>query len=561
MPDLPGSLDSRDLGFLVKFAVALLGLLLLIWRARAQRTLSPLSLRRADAALAVAGLMAFASWWPLPYPTTIHKHEFFHYYLGSKYSPELGYTALYDCVAAAEAQNDPTSDASTRWIRDLRTNRVQRGSPGARNPALCRSRFSPGRWLEFTHDVTWFREQVSRSQWERMLRDHGYNATPVWNAAGYLLTNTGPVSRPQTILLAALDPLLIAVMWALVWWAFGWRTMTVALLWWGTNYPARYGYIGGALLRSDWLLMAVGSVALARRGYMVLSGAALGWAALLRVFPGFIAVGALINRLRGFTWRAPATRDVLRLAGGAALAAVVLVPFSSIPDSGSLEGSVARWKAFADNSRKHLSGTATNRVSLKTLVSYSPGNRAAELRDYWIDGPGDAWLAVRQRTFDERRTAYWAIVATFVVLLALALRGEPSWVALVLGVGLIPILADITCYYYGILLVYAFLWERDPWIGIGLVALSAFSLAILGVFSLNEDRFAAISAAVVIYVFAVTARVAWVASKALASGELTPAQRSARDLASAAGVLFRAQRAERQGLPRVGRRFVSARGD
>lgn len=502
--------SPRQLSLLFKLAVALAGLLLLVRRrAAGTENTSSAGLRRTDIALGILAVLAFASWWPLPYPRSIHKHEFFHYYLGAKYSPELAYTGLYDCVAAAEAERNPSSDVVTRWTRDLRTNRVERGSPAARNPAICRSRFDPGRWLDFKQDVFWFRDRTSDAQWARMQRDHGYNATPVWNAAGYVLANTGAASMRQIALLALLDPLLIAGMWLAVWWAFGWRTMAVALLWWGTNYPARYGYIGGAFLRSDWLVMAVTGIALARRGYMLMSGAALGWGSLLRIFPGFIASGAAFRWLTRPALRGPGGSEALRLAAGGCLALLVLLPFSLLPDGGSVEKGIARWTAFSDNSRKHLTGTATNRVSLKTLVSYSPGNRAADLRDFWIEGPGDAWLASRSRTFDERRGLYWAIVVTFLGLLAFAVRGQPYWVALVLGAGVIPILADITCYYYGILLVYAFLWERHPGIGIGLVAVSAISLLTLGIWSLEEDRYAAVSAAIVVYVFGVTAWVAW----------------------------------------------------
>jgi hypothetical protein len=524
MPDLLGSFDAspRSLGFLLKFAVAVLGTGLLLWRAWPVRNgASDLRHRRVDAVLGIVGLLAFASWWPLPYPKSIHEHEFFHYYLGAKYSPELGYVWLYDCVAAAEAETAPTPALFTRWTRDLRTNRMEKGSPAARNPALCRSLFEPNRWEEFKHDVSWFRTQATAAQWRRMQGDHGYNATPVWNAAGYMLANTGPVSKPKTILLALLDPVLLVVMWGVVWWAFGWRAATVAVLWWGTNYPARYGYIGGAFLRSDWLVVTVIGLAFARKGYMVLSGAALAWGTLLRVFPGFIAVGAVLSLLSSRDWRGASGRDALRLAGGALLAAAVLIPVSLLPDGGSVERGIARWSGFFENSRKHLSGTATNRVSLKTIVSYSPSNRAVDLRAYWIEGPGDAWLAARGRLFEERKILYWVIVAAFLGLLAFAVRGQPYWVALVLSVGLIPMLADITCYYYGILLAYGFLWDRRPWVGVGLVALSAFSLMTIGMFSANEDRCAAISAAVVAYVFAVTARYAYTGADAAPDREVS----------------------------------------
>ena len=131
------------------------------------------------------------------------------------------------------------------------------------------------------------------------------------------------------------------------------------------------------------------------------------------------------------------------------------------------------------------------------------------MSEFWIEGPGDGWQAARRQTFAQRRLVYWAIVIAFLALLTLAVRGQPHWVALVLGAGLIPVAADVTCYYYGILLVYGFLWERARWAGLGLVCLSIFTLAMVGVFPGDEERYAAISAGVVLYVFAVTAGFAW----------------------------------------------------
>ena len=45
------------------------------------------------------------SWWNLGrfhFNPFIHYYEFYHYYLGAKYAPELGYTRLYECTVAAE---------------------------------------------------------------------------------------------------------------------------------------------------------------------------------------------------------------------------------------------------------------------------------------------------------------------------------------------------------------------------------------------------------------------------------------------------------------------------
>ena len=503
-------LELRHLTLIIKWAIAVAGAAIVGSRVL-QHRLRPEYARWADAALGLLAVLAFISWWHIEgtrFGTSFHRWEFFHYFLGAKYSPELEYTRLYDCTAAAEAESNPTPDLFRRWTRNLVTNELEEGSPAARNPELCRSRFTPDRWLEFRHDVLWFKRE-SKSSWPRMQVDHGYNATPVWNAAGYLLANTGPASTRQMVALALIDPVLIATMWLVVWWAFGWRAMAVAVIWWGTNFPARYFYLGASFLRSDWLVMSVIGIALARRGFMILAGAALGWSTLLRVFPSFLTSGALLRFLQRPVGRNGAAREPLRLLGGGCLAVTVLITFSFLSPGGGFNQGLGRWTGFVENSQKHLSGSSVNRVGLRMLASYTPGNDYRSLSAFWVDTPGDAWQTLRARAFRDRRVLYWAVVLVFLALLAAAVRNQPYWIALVLGVGLIPMVADITCYYYGILLVYGFLTDRYPWIGAGLLGLSAFTLMAAPLADTEEVRYTVISLGIVLYVFTVTAAVAW----------------------------------------------------
>lgn len=505
-------LEPRHLTLITKFAIAAVGTCLLAWRAlSATRPRLAVYARSFDLALGTLAVLAFVSWWNLEgfqFGKAYHRWEFYHYYLGAKYSPELEYTRLYDCTAAAEVEADPSAKILDRPTRNLRTNVLEQGSPAARNPALCQSRFTPARWQEFKHDVLWFRAEA-KADWKKMQVDHGYNATPVWNAAGYLLSNTGPASTRQMVALALIDPVLILVMWLVVWWAFGWRAMAVAVIWWGTNFPARYFYLGAAFLRSDWLVLSVIGISLTKRRYMTLAGAALGWSTLLRIFPGFLTSGAILSFLQRPGSREQSGRDAGRLLAGASLAVALLLTFSLMSPAEGVTAGIERWRGFVDNSRKHLSGSSVNRVGLTMLARYSPGNDYRSLSAYWVDSPGDAWQTVRARTFRERRVLYWTVVLAFVALLAAAVRGQPYWVALVLGVGLIPMVSDITCYYYGILLVYGFLSDRYPWIGAGLLGLSAFTLAASPLWPVEEVRYTVISLGILLYVFMVTGAVAW----------------------------------------------------
>ena len=44
----------------------------------------------------------------------LHFHEFFHYYLGSKYFNEVGYLGLYDCTALGDLEIAREDDVSPR---------------------------------------------------------------------------------------------------------------------------------------------------------------------------------------------------------------------------------------------------------------------------------------------------------------------------------------------------------------------------------------------------------------------------------------------------------------
>lgn len=199
-------------------------------------------------------------------------------------------------------------------------------------------------------------------------------------------------------------------------------------------------------------------------------------------------------------WPSP---DTSKFGAGFATAVLVLVPLSNVAATGSLVDA-GDWRAFAENSRKHVATPLDNSMGLKTLVAFDPGSRESVLRELWLDAPWDVWKAARQRTFEARRWLFWSLAMGFVVLLALAVRRSEPWVALVLGAGLAAVVTELTCYYYAFLAVYAFLWTRRPWIGVALCLL-ALATGLLPVpFEEADDMYAAASALVLLFIAAVT---------------------------------------------------------
>jgi hypothetical protein len=509
----------------VKAVLALAALILLLWWWREDRRGRIPHRRLRNFALAAIGLVALAGWWNFGRfhfgGGYIHVHEFFHYYVNAKYFPELGYTGLYECVATVETQQGRGRELPRHWIRDLTTNELRLGSPAISNPALCRDRFETAeRWDEFTHDVTWFMSNMNAAKRADILTDHGYNGTPVWAIAGKLLADTGPVSRSKVLLLALIDPVLLLLTLGLVWRAFGWQVLCVAMIWLGTNYPARFNFTGGAFLRQDWLFLAIGAICFARRGRMTAAGFALTWSALLRIFPAIIVLGLVIKAVLGM-WRARRLRldpAHQRFALGALAALILLFPLS-LTTGGPRSPGLSEWIAFANNSKKLIATPLTNHVGLPVVVAFEPSNRSVHLSPYWLDSPWDTWKEGRRRVFQERYILYVVLVLGFVVLLARAVDRREDWLALVMGIGAIPILTQLTSYYYVVLLGCAFLWPRHPIAGIGLTLTALLSVLAPALLTAEDDRYTLISAGVVLFVAVLTFAVGRRRDRTLTAGE------------------------------------------
>jgi hypothetical protein len=480
----------------------------LLWGWRLRRRGRAHRLRRTrDAALLALGVLAAAAWGNFLQfrPGFVHGWDVFHYYIGAKYFQELAYTRLYHCALLVDAA-DGVPGIGARLVRDLETGQVVRGRAVLPRPTACAEAFSPARWAAFRHDVRWFRDRMEPGRWARMFRDHGYNPTPAWTALGSALAGTGPASWTQIGLLTALDPLLLAGMWAAVWWAFGWRSLCVALIYWGTNDPARFAWTGGAFLRQDWLALSVLGLCLLRRGCPGLAGAALGWAAALRIFPVWILAGVVL-RAATEVWAAGSLRPpraAARVALGAAVALALLAGLGA-----RAGGGWQAWDRFVDNSVRHARSTATNRMGLVALAAYDPERGTRVLQAPPVDGASErAWAEARGDALARRWPWLALAIGGFVAMLAWAVRRQPDWAAAILGVGLIPVTGDLTSYYYAILLVYGLLGDRREGIGAALCALSAAGGLVPAIAPGDDERYAVLGALTVLFVVGATVALA-----------------------------------------------------
>jgi hypothetical protein len=527
MTPLPGGFDLHlDYRLIpsIKALLAMSAAVVLYWDYRFRQptpvTWPPARRRR----LVAIGLLSLAAWWNFGAlhgsGRPLHLHDFFHYYIGSKYFAELGYSRIYQCTAVVEVDEGRARAVEQRWTRNLHTNQLERHLPTPAESAECRARLGP-KWSEFRHDVEWFRAHMAPRAWDGIPMVFGHNATPAWNALGYWLTTTGPASNAQVLLLGALDPILIVCMFVLLWRTFGVEAACVAAVWFGLNEASAYTWIGGGFLRADVSLCVVAGVCALRSGRGVVAGLAFGAAALLRAFPLFILAGIgvkVLHDLHRRGWQS-AWLEWRGFVGGVSLAATILLAVAAATWAPGWGSALEPWKGFATNSRKHLGTPITNHVGLKPALWFEWETRGEVMGRYWNDGPWDTWREARTSVAARRAPIRYVIAAAFLALFVVSVRRTPPWVAAVTSIALLPFATTLANYYYALLLLFGVLWIRDKAIGLALACLTLLTTVLPPILEQRDDRYVVISIAVVLFAFFTVDRVRRMEDLAVASAD------------------------------------------
>lgn len=501
----------------VRLALALGGGMFLIYEARARKMLEPMRERTTRRVAYLLTFIAFLAYFDFFNPHTryseyYHRHEFYHYYLGSKYSSEVGYIRLYECTLIAEWENAEGNEAlrkeiRQRELRDLRVNLIKpvTDSYVFSNPGECKDRFTAAKWTDFKKDIQWFYESAKGSYWDNMQKDHGYNPPPVWTMSGKFFASFAPAGDGFFKLLASLDVILQAGCVLMLNWAFGWRVMMAGAIFWGVNGAANFYWTGGAFLRQDWTFFFVAALCLARKRRFGLSGAALTWSSLLRVFPMFAFAGWFIiigidvfRRIQRHMAGQVSTergidrwlhRDHQRLLAGCIIAGCTLVAASVVvvgPDS---------YTDFAKHTLKtHNSTPLTNNMGLKSIVAHDWDSRMRFGRNDALDDPFQGWKQGRIDRSDNRALFRNSLILVVLLWTAWALRRTKLlWIGMALSAPLIMYMSELTCYYYSFFLAPAALILLRPTIGPPYLATAAASFVVLFTYYWVDDKFVAMT--------------------------------------------------------------------
>jgi hypothetical protein len=427
-----------------------------------------------DRALMFLGVISFFTYFNFGFfhfPNWIHDWEWTHYYIGSKYFKELSYDRLYECIAVADHESPDSAlrrRVEKRKLTNLRTNALETTQEVLANPQACKQHFSDTRWEAFKQDVKFFRDRQGVKRWDDLQTDHGYNGTPVWNIAGSVLANLAPASNGQLYTLALLDPLYLIAMVGVVWWAFGWRVTCVGLLVFATNFPSRYYWTGGSFLRWDWIFYLVAAICCLKKDRPLLAGVAIGYATLLRVFPGFVLVGPALAAGYQLVKERTLDRRYLRLALGGLLSIAVLVPLSL-----QVGGGTQAYVRFYENTAKHKETPLTNYMGMRTLMAYRPGEAGRDLRSDRYTDPWVKWKQARITAWKDARPFYAVVTLGILVLMGWAVRNRPVWQTAALGATFIAVGVELTCYYYAFVIAVALLHDVDERVGRRLLLMTA----------------------------------------------------------------------------------------
>lgn len=396
--------------------------------------------------LAFAAVLAgatFADFGVFRYGSYINEWDVYHYYMGTKYAQELGYTRLYGATLAADFEGGLRYRNPRGRIRDLETAQLRNVVDVAAEGERYRRGFSPSRWREFVRDITWFKMQLPQHRWSLILEDHGYNGTPAWSfVVGGLLTRhlsvQNPVSRWVMLLL---DPLLLLGAVLAVAWAFGTRTALLTVIFIGTHYLFSWGHLKGALLRTDFAVASLVAVCMVKKARYALAGVLVGWAILSRLFPGLLLIGPAFVLLAGLvrTRRLDHRLVTLLLACGLTVMVLVVGSFAYF-------GSLAIWQDWQHKIALHYAEGSDWDLGFRTIAEVS-----------FVDGVPvrDATIAlVTGRPAAQAVPPWEMLVMLLIVLPALTfVRVLEHHAALAYGFVFIFLFSVATYYYYLILCV------------------------------------------------------------------------------------------------------------
>jgi hypothetical protein len=233
------------------------------------------------------------------------------------------------------------------------------------------------------------------------------------------------------LLLAAL--VVVARVWDI-------ETAAIAALFWAANYPNNFGYMGGSLLRFDYVAMLIFALAAMKRDRWALAGVCVAWATMVRAFPGVFVIGLAIKA--GADWAATRKlpREYLRFFVAAGAATLVMFLLSL-----TLAHGIDHWFEWVANIRTHTEHTRGFRVGFKHMFM---------LDGSLSDTAGFVGWEGKTANFQPRAAWFWFTVLILLAPLLLAVRKlDAVTFAALFATGGFMLFMVATRYYYAMMVL------------------------------------------------------------------------------------------------------------
>jgi hypothetical protein len=383
--------------------------------------------------------------------------DFYVYYVGPKYFPELGYHGLYYAHTIADYEDDARSYRPMVLVRSLDDNRLVRKETVIEQKDEIVGWFTPPRWQEFKADIGVFRaEYIFDRRSSRWAQDYGYNGTPLTTTVNGTLLRQPFVSTERFVqIMSWLDLLLVVGAGATIAYALGAQWGLLFVIAFGANPLNDYITIGGSYLRYLYFVsLALGIVAL-RKGRGWTAGSLFAVATHLRIFPFLFASALLVSDLLR-----PERRRLLRerrrfYLSFAAVGLLLLAGTSLLRAPG--EQNV--WVDFAKNTLLHSKTYASNSVGLKYPFMYSDETnfKAVTSSPKPIDWRAEV-NARLSRNATGHRLASVALIALSILYLR---RVRDDGEALFVGLVWVYVLLQLAVYDYVLMSLIPFIFARD----------------------------------------------------------------------------------------------------
>ena len=443
---LPSHWMTTHTEILIKGGLSVLALVVVIIRHRRPGKLSSEQAGQMLIAMAVIAVLAYCNFGKFHANGLVHHWEQFHYFLGSKYFPELRYDGLYIASLTAEREIDLGHGVQDH-IRDLRTNEVVNIGGLSVHAYEVKSRFTSARWRSFVSDNAHFLHSNNYDYIMKIRTDHGYNPTPTWTFTARLFTSRIPAQLSTLEGLALIDPILLVIMFVMILKTYGSRIGCLSLIVFGLGYPWRFDWVGGALLRQDWLASIGIAICLQKREKNLFAGVLIAYATMVRVFPGGFLIGAAIFGIKSLMSKQP-PRATIALALGFVLGAGIGLGAGCLTGAGP-----EAWTEFGANLSKHHDTWLTNNVGLKNTILYDSATYTRRDVRWNLSEPWILW----QSRMNERQAMLRPLLVMasglYLLIIAAAAWQMPQDEASTLGIGVAFAAVVLTCYYWVMLLL------------------------------------------------------------------------------------------------------------